>query len=68
MRIARRRRHRPQRRPSGGAVIRRTWRLLRPHRARAWCHRACSSSSRPAATLAGPAIVRYGIDDGRRRP
>ena len=42
-------------------VFRRTWRALRPYRKRLWLGALCAVMQ-AAATLAGPAIVRYGID------
>ena len=44
-------------------VVRRTWRFLRPVRLRLLLAVACVLLQ-AAATLAGPAIVRYGIDHG----
>ena len=42
-------------------VFRRTWRALRPYRKTLWLGALCAVLQ-AAATLAGPAIVRYGID------
>jgi ATP-binding cassette subfamily B protein len=44
-------------------VVRRTWRLLRPVRFRLLLAALCVLLQ-ASATLAGPAIVRYGIDNG----
>ncbi|MGQ0826462.1 MAG: ABC transporter ATP-binding protein [Actinomycetota bacterium] len=46
-------------------VFRRTWRMLRPRRKQFWLAVACVVAQ-ASSVLAGPAIVRYGIDRGVR--
>ncbi len=49
-------------------VVRRLVRMLRPYRARIAVHRRSCCSPQVGTLLAGPALVRYGIDHGIGRP